>query len=189
MLCVRRLLPTRVQRTARVPQRHTRPISLARILACGLVASCAQGPGASAIVRDAASDEVTTVALQEAIARSLRDVRRGTDLEIVCVRVQAGDPSTPVLTALAESVPFALRPFSSCRIDRSDSPLFDRAQVVDAESGRRGMEIFTESLVFTSATAFTVRIGFFQHQEVAGRWTCAGRQSTTGWRVDRCDDD
>jgi len=143
----------------------------------------------SAAVRNAATEEVTTVALRESIDRSLRDVHRGADLEIICVRVQTGDPSAAVLSALAEAVPFALRPFSACRIDRGASSAFDRAQVVEAESGKRGMEIFTESLVFTTATAFTVRIGFFQHPEVSGRWTCAGRQTVSGWRVDRCDDE
>ena len=51
------------------------------------------------------------------------------------------------------------------------------------------MEIFTESLVFTSATSFTVRVGFFQHPDVSGQWMCAGRQTSSGWRVDRCDDE
>lgn len=157
--------------------------------AVSLTVSCVRGPAASTAVRNAASDEVTSVALREAIDRSLRDVRRGADLEVICVRVQTGDPAAVVLTVLAESVPFTVRPFSSCRVERGESSGFDRAQVLDAESGKRGMEIFTESLVFTSATAFTVRIGFFQHPEVSGRWVCAGRQTSSGWRIDRCDDD
>ncbi|WP_411279538.1 hypothetical protein [Gemmatimonas sp.] len=132
---------------------------------------------------------MTTVALRESLDRSLRDVHRGADLEIICVRVQTGDPSAAVLSALAESVPLTLRPFSACRIDRGESSAFDRAQVVEPESGKRGMEIFTESLVFTHATAFTVRLGFFQHPEVSGRWACAGRQTVSGWRVDRCDEE
>ncbi len=189
MLCSRRPHSTFVRRAARFLQRRAQARFLMMMFAGAFIVACASRPGASATVRNAATEEVTSIALHEAITRSLRDVRRGADLEIVCVRVQVGDPSAAVLTALAASVPFTLRPFSNCRIDRSESPAFDRAQVVDAESGQRGMEIFAESLVFTSATAFTVRIGFFQHPEVAGRWTCAGRQSTMGWRVDRCDDE
>jgi hypothetical protein len=163
--------------------------ALCRLLALPFVLSCAHGPAASTAVRQAASDEVTTVALREAIDRSLRDVRRGIDLEVICVRVQSGDPSAVILTTLAQGVPFAVRPSSSCRIERGESAMFDRAQVLESESGKRGMEIFTESLVFTSATAFTVRVGFFQHAEVSGRWTCAGRQTPSGWRIDRCDDE
>ena len=162
---------------------------LRSLLALLLLGACAHGPTTSTAVRYAATDEVTTMALRESITRSLRDVRRGADLEVVCVRVQAGDPPPAVLTALAESVPFALRPFSSCRIERGELSAFDRAQVVETETGRRGMEIFTESLVFTSATAFTVRVGFFQHPDVSGQWRCAGRQTASGWRVDRCDDE
>ncbi|QJR34295.1 hypothetical protein [Gemmatimonas groenlandica] len=159
------------------------------LVACALSLACARGPMASSAVRSAATDEVTSVALRESIDRSLQDVRRGADLEIVCVRVQMGDPPAAVLSALAESVPFALRPASACRIERGESSVFDRAQVVEAESGKRGVEIFAESLVFTSATTFTVRIGFFQHAAVSGRWVCAGRQGATGWTVDRCDDE
>ncbi len=185
-----RLLDTnRRQPPAAFAFRGALALPLALPLALLALVACARGPVTSAAVRNAATDEVITVALREAIDRSLRDVRRGADLEIVCVRVQAGDPSAAVLTALAESVPFELRPFSACRMDRSESPAFDRAQVMDAESGKRGMEIFTESLVFMTATAFTVRIGFFQHPEVSGRWMCAGRQTSAGWRVDRCDDE
>lgn len=159
------------------------------LLAALLLISCARGPVVSTAVRTAATDEVTTVALRESIDRSLRDVRRGADLEIICVRVQTGDPAAAVLTALAEAVPFAVHPYSDCRIERGGSAGFDRSQVVHSESGKRGMEIFTESLVFTSATTFTVRIGFFQHADVSGRWMCAGRQSPSGWMVDRCDDE
>jgi len=162
---------------------------LRSLLSLVLLGACVHGPATSTVVRTAATDEVTMVALREAIDRSLRDVHRGADLEIVCVRVQTGDPPTAVLAALAESVPLAVRPFSSCRIERGESSPFDRAQVVEAETGKRGMEIFTESLVFTSATAFTVRVGFFQHPDVSGRWMCAGRQTSSGWRVDRCDDE
>lgn len=168
----------------------TRTLLALSLLGLGALSlACARGPMTSAAVRSAATDEVTTVALRESIDRSLRDVHRGADLEIICVRVQAGDPPAAVLAALAESVPFALRPYSSCRIERGESSVFDRAQVVEAESGKRGIEIFSESLVFTSATAFTVRVGFFQHRDVAGRWMCAGRQTSSGWTVDRCDDE
>ena len=106
------------------------------------------------------------------------------------VRFAATDEVTTM--ALRESITRSLRdvrPFSSCRIERGESSAFDRAQVVETETGRRGMEIFTESLVFTSATAFTVRVGFFQHADVSGQWMCAGRQTASGWRVDRCDDE
>lgn len=159
------------------------------LLALLLLVSCTRGPVVSSAIRTAARDEVAMVALRESIDRSLRDVRRGADLEIICVRVQTGDPPAAVLTALAEAVPFTLRPTSACRIERGGSSMFDRAQVVDGESGKRGIEIFSESLVFTSGTSFTVRIGFFQHAVVSGRWVCAGRQTPTGWHVDRCDDD
>ena len=77
---------------------------LRSLLALLLLGACAHGPTTSTAVRYAATDEVTTMALRESITRSLRDVRRGADLEVVCVRVRAGDPPPAVLAALAESI-------------------------------------------------------------------------------------